>query len=80
MNLHDKFKQAQTELGILESGLSKDGPNMHMSITTEGMRIETRSPSGSGDIVHHLYLTSRQAVWLHDYIASVFLPVDKADK
>lgn len=75
MSLHEKWLKLAQEADNNKSSLYEDIPevSMRLMVTAEGMKIETRSPSGSGDIVHHMYLTTKQAYYLRNYIERVFI-------
>jgi hypothetical protein len=79
MNLFEKYKEERDKFLRMESNFCS--PVVHgvwCQIHPHGMKIETRSPGGSGDVVHNLYLTDKQALAVHKFIQEFF--IDDSDK
>lgn len=74
MSLHDKFLEEKQKLAGIEHELCTyvAEASIGMFIHPDGMKIETRSPGGSGDVVHSIYLNKKQIHCLRDYIERVF--------
>lgn len=74
MSLHDEYLKLRVELHKVETELSDRTPDgmFRIEVIPDGIKLETRTPSGTNDIVHNLYLNREQALFLMAYIAKVF--------
>lgn len=75
--IHDKYIKLRNEFNELEKTLYISEKDISCRIHPDGLQIETRTPSGTNDIVHSLYLTKEQALFVRDYVNEIFVDMIK---
>lgn len=74
MFTHDDYLKLRDELSKIEAELAEETADgrFRIELYPDGLKLEVRTPSGTNDIVHNLYLKKEHALFLMDYIAKVF--------